>query len=457
MGSNLEDIIEVPLETLENEYKGWIDNFSDVTAQAKVARHLAALANHGGGHLIFGFQDNLSLDPNRPQSLDKYNRDVFTSIVKHYLKPSFQCDVYIVSNKNGQKFPVVRVPGHGRVPVIAKAGGPHDTKGKPQGITAGTYYIRKPGPESAPISEPQEWSELIRRCTLNDRERLLGDIGGLFNPPEEAAPSTQQLLENWHQEVEKRFLHLLSQAQYLHWPVQFNNHRYQLSYVISFNAEESPLRALSKTLVEVNNEVLNTVRTGWSMFYPLNAPETAPRTLPERSDGTGETILETDLMDIRFASSQDLWIPEFWRVAPDGRASLVRAYMEDRPYSVSTLGRNAGTWLSPETVIRETAELVTHAKCLAKRFETAAQVSFRCTWMGLRNRELADFYHSVYFRSHKAQVDNRTTERTCTIVELEAKWSTVVSDLAEPVLRLFGFEYCSADFVEKMKPKFIKL
>ena len=77
--------------------------------------------------------------------------------------------------------------------------------------------------------------------------------------------------------------------------------------------------------------------------------------------------------------------------------------------------------------------------------------------MGLGNRELADFDHSIYFRSHKARVDKRTTERTCSIVELEAKWSTIVSDLVEPVLRLFGFEYCSADFVEKMKPKFIKL
>ena len=457
MRSSLEDLIEFPLETLENEYKGWIDDFSDIIVQAKIARHLAALANHGGGHLVFGFQDNLSLDPNRPPSLDKYNRDIFTSIVKHYLKPSFQCDVYIVSNKNGQEFPIVRIPGHGRIPIIAKAGGPHDTKGKPQGITASTYYIRKPGPESAPISDPQEWSELIKRCTLNDRERLLSDIASLFSPPEKTIPATQQLLENWHQEVEKRFLYLLSQAQYLPWPVHFNNHRYQLSYVFFFNAEEHPLRKLSKVLLEVNNEVLNTVCTGWSMFYPLNAPETAPKVLPERSDGTGETILETDLMDIRVTLSQDLWIPEFWRVAPDGRASLVRAYMEDRPYSTKVLHRKAGTWLSPETVIRETAELVTHAKWLAKQFETAAQVSFRCTWMGLESRELANFNGSDYLHSHKARVDNRTTERICSVVELQAKWSTVVTDLAEPVLRLFGFEYCSPDFVEKMKPEFIKL
>ena len=77
--------------------------------------------------------------------------------------------------------------------------------------------------------------------------------------------------------------------------------------------------------------------------------------------------------------------------------------------------------------------------------------------MGLKSRELANFNGPDYLHSHKARVDNRTTERICSVVELQAKWSTVVLDLAEPVLRLFGFEYCSPDFVEKMKPEFIKL
>ena len=36
MKRNFEDLIEFPLETLENEYKGWID-FSNVIVQAKVA------------------------------------------------------------------------------------------------------------------------------------------------------------------------------------------------------------------------------------------------------------------------------------------------------------------------------------------------------------------------------------------------------------------------------------
>ena len=100
---NLSDLIEFPMKTLENEYKGWVD-LDDKVAQAKIARHLAALTNHGGGHFVFGFRDDLSPDPDRPPSLDKYNRDTFTGIVKHYLSPDFQCDVHIVPNKNGEKW-----------------------------------------------------------------------------------------------------------------------------------------------------------------------------------------------------------------------------------------------------------------------------------------------------------------------------------------------------------------
>ena len=74
MRSNFEDIIEFPEETPQNEYKSWID-LDDPIVRANIARHLAALANHEGGHLVFGFQDDLSLTSDRPSSLHKYNRD----------------------------------------------------------------------------------------------------------------------------------------------------------------------------------------------------------------------------------------------------------------------------------------------------------------------------------------------------------------------------------------------
>ena len=64
MASDLNDLIDVPRETLEIELKEWLD-LSEPVVRANIARHLAALANHGGAHLdpLIG-EDHLSvLDP----------------------------------------------------------------------------------------------------------------------------------------------------------------------------------------------------------------------------------------------------------------------------------------------------------------------------------------------------------------------------------------------------------
>ena len=89
----------------------------------------------------------------------------------------------------------------------------------PQGIVSGTYYMRKPGPESAPIVGAEEWGPLIRRCVLNEKDKLLSDFSLLM----QYAPSTKvdgaEELTNWHQNCEKRFLELLSDRDHVEWPV----------------------------------------------------------------------------------------------------------------------------------------------------------------------------------------------------------------------------------------------
>src|SRR5215208_5950779 len=186
------------------------------------------------------------------------------------------------------------------------------------------------------------------------------------------------------------------------------------------------------------------------MFYPFTKAELAPALHPERPDGSGSDVLETNLMgDGDFDTS----LPDFWRMAPDGRATLVRAYREDRTRTVQHTGRAAGTWLSPETVIRETAEIVTHARLLARRFETATQVSFRCTWIGLEGRELADFDASIYWSPGRvAKADRRATEGEWNTAQLAAAWSTIVAELSCPIQRLFGFTDCGPVLVEGMAP-----
>ena len=154
------------------EYKAWMD-LADNEKKAKLAKHLCALANHGGGTLIFGVNDDGSYSEPRPESLDLYCQDVINDIVGKYLAPPFHCNVFIVrSSETGKDYPVVRVPPHGRVPVCAKRDGPRQDN-RTVGISKGVYYTRIPGPKSVPIDSPELWREVIHRCIVNERESLL--------------------------------------------------------------------------------------------------------------------------------------------------------------------------------------------------------------------------------------------------------------------------------------------
>ncbi len=264
----------------------------------------------------------------------------------------------------------------------------------------------------------------------------------------EQTPAKDRLL-TWHESVEARYSEILSSTEPFHWPEPLATNHYQLSYLISHSDPAIGIGDLGHVLEEINNEVRDTVWTGWSMFYPFTSPEIAPTVFPENSDGTGGDLLEANLLRTGDFSTS---VPDFWRVAPDGRGSLVRPYREDVRIS------EPGRWLSPETVIRETAELVRHVRAFAQRFPTAATVSFRCIWKGLHDREFMDFDPGVdWSPGRRASASERTVEGEWPVVQLGAAWPKIVAELGCPILHLFGFTECTREFVEGMAPRFIKL
>lgn len=452
--SDLTDIVDYPRETLEIELKEWVD-LTDRVVQAKLAKHLAALANHGGGYVLFGFCDDMSIAPSRPAELSHFNRDTFSSIIKRYLNPTFQCEVIMVTASGGLVYPIIRVPSHGSTPVAAKADGPSDSKGQPQGVKSGTYYIRKPGPESAPIQGAEEWHPLIRRCVIADRDGLLADIARVVQPSSEpVAVAAERLLQTWHADSDKRWRAIVAKATALQWPVDIESNHCQLSYMIlSDDGALIPSSELKGVLERVNLDVHQTVWTGWSMFYPFTRPEIAAALHPEHEDGRGVDVLESNLIG---DGDFDISLPDYWRYAADGRATIIRPYREDRKSTVEGKGRVAGTWLSPETVIRETAELVTHARHMAERFD-GGRVLFQCSWRGLAGREIDDFGSIYWSPGRVAHADQRTTTGSWEVSMLAANSNAVIANLSCPVLSLFGFNDCSAELVQRLAPRFIKL
>jgi predicted HTH transcriptional regulator len=159
VSAELQDLVDTPTERLDAEYKSWL-NLAENEPRADLARHIAALANHGGGYIVFGIDDQMNYAGPSCYPEIEIGRDLVASIVKKYLEPTLQCDVAIVSSATGNDHPIIIVPPHGIYPICAKSDGPQSA-GRVKGIKSGTYYTRKTGPESASVLSPAEWAPII--------------------------------------------------------------------------------------------------------------------------------------------------------------------------------------------------------------------------------------------------------------------------------------------------------
>jgi predicted HTH transcriptional regulator len=142
---HMTSLLDHKIEEPDVEYKTWMD-LSNPENKSKIAKHLCAIANYGGGWLIFGISDDGSYAEPHPGDLSKYSQDIINGIVSRYLQPPIHCSVhFVLSSTNKREYPVVRVPPHGALPICAKADGPLIGKNR-IGVTKGIHYIRLPGP-----------------------------------------------------------------------------------------------------------------------------------------------------------------------------------------------------------------------------------------------------------------------------------------------------------------------
>ncbi|MCT6838173.1 MAG: ATP-binding protein, partial [Bifidobacteriales bacterium] len=288
--SEIQDYIDHPNETLHVEYKRWLD-LSIPENRANLARHIAAIANHGGGFIIFGFEDN-TLASSGPNPFGfGYNRDSIASIIKKYLDPAVHCDVHQVSDGK-DSHSVIVVPSHGAIPICAKANGPI-VDGKTKGITTGTYYIRKAGPESAPIITSSDWYDLIRRCVLHDRTALLGALGAALVPQRERKADADRLLL-WHTAASAAYQNSVTENKL---GSDLYKKSSQYSYLVqTTDHEHLPKGSLKETLRQVNAEMRDRVNTGWSLFFPFDRKPIDPYFITDHTVGDDHQFLEANLL-----------------------------------------------------------------------------------------------------------------------------------------------------------------
>jgi hypothetical protein len=451
--NQIQDLVESPAENEILELKSWVDlTASDHVARAKCARHLAAIANYGGGYLVFGFNKDGSRCARKDDVRTAYSHDVFAGIIDKYLRPKFQCDVSFPECQ-GVEHAVVSIPSHGASPIIAKADGPKNTKGSVQGIQSGVVYVRTPKPESVPASTPQHWDKIIRRCVLASRDEMLTLFSAIMSgasPKETTSEMTRQRLETWHAAAQRaaRVAASLAEAKF-RYPLAENF--VQFSYLILRPDDGSVAPNDAFALIQkLNTAVRDTVRYGRSMFYPYTRTEIGPRFNREPEIDRGDTdFLEAST----FVADSNRG--EFWRVALDGRASILRPFDEDVYERAPPDIPEGAKWFDPRIHIRDIMEVVRHARAFAEELGDVSDICFQCEWMGLKGR-----FTTTHERYQSQRFTTSTESRRyydCLPFALVAGDSSdVVARLFAPVYRMFNPRgQISADYVRRYMGSFI--
>ena len=325
---------------------------------------------------------------------------------------------------------------------------------KIQGITQGQYYLRKTGPESAPIQTATEWAPVIRRCAMHERASILAALDVALLGTNRIQTLAPDALKRWHDAAHAAFMKDVAERKA---GEQLAQSHWQLSYSIERSDEQhlAP-QTLPNALREINSEVRDLVKTGWSMFYIFNVPEIRPSWRTDEASGFGERdFLECALLkDTRDRETPPS--PDMWRVSPDGKAILIRDYSEDGLDWNRSLGWKSGTWFSPNLLVRAVAGFVRHARGMAERFDSPTTVTFRVEWHGLNGRIIRDPF-AVWRSNWTAPDDHRVAIGSWPLTRLTAAWPEIVAELVSPVMRLFTTEFVlSADWVRGQAPKWLR-
>ncbi|WP_271612691.1 AlbA family DNA-binding domain-containing protein [Bradyrhizobium sp. CCBAU 21362] len=443
MPDELSELIDSPVERLHVEYKSWLD-LAQPKTRADLARHIAAISNFGGGKIVFGIADDGQSCGPAPAGFE-LTHDTVVSITKRYLDPAVHCDVRWIQSKLGVDHPIVIVPSHGATPICAKANGP-ELKGKIEGIVAGAYYLRKPGPESAPIVTAADWRDIIRRCALHDRSTILAALSAALSTEnaDTSSANPRHLLEQWAASANADYLRRAGEGEYA---APIRDCRIQLSYVVETESpEEQPSSQFLNILREVAGEVDQHVASGWSLFYVFGAEPFAPRWDMD-SSAPAEEFMQSSLIDATRTIGFDLW-----RISQTGLATAIREFWEDTP----DFGFSPRVALNPRMMTRMLRELVWHAAIFAGRFAGPVRVHFRCEWRGLKGRRLV-VPNAIPFRTRPAEVDTVVTETTWAAGALRTDIAEVVYRLGGKLARALDWDGLSAAGIAAEMPRWKQL
>lgn len=435
----LEKLLIYPSESLSVEYKGWLDlSCKKSSDSANLAKAIIAIANHGGGYVVIGFQEHKNSVPrwkpdlDRPENLKGYSVDEVNDLVKYYAEPDIDCEFdWIQHPENESVFPVLYIRGGLRFPVRCKRD--HHNNG----VRINTYYIRRSGPSSDSPQTGAEWDELINRCVTNAREELLDRIRTIIDGPlafsdENIQKNNEEQLLEWMNRGRERFNELIQKELSEEDPDRYEKGLWMAGYSILGEFEKPELGNLSNRLKNIEGNV-----TGWPVWW---VPQPGLHIL--KGPYPYENVVECWMKDTK---KKDGAHSDFWRVSPEGLAYIVRGYREDS----SPNKTNPGETLWIQTPIVIIGECLLHAKRFAGELKVQeATIRFKIEWHGLMDRRLDDFYSGHGGDNWFKLVDKQCHQNEILSPVVEVTVEAISDNLPEIIEKITKSLYESFDFYE---------
>ncbi len=420
----IEDLIPLivnPREDLSAEYKNWLDLTSN-EHKATLAKAAIALANHGGGYIVIGFQEdggNLRSVP-RPEGGGAISQDSVNAAVRRYASPEFHCEVHgVIHPEYNYDHYIVVVPGNITEPVMSR-------RDCPGVIAQNSCYIRKPGPRSEVPSTPEEWRSLINRCLRSSRDDLLEAIRAIVsgraqmeNPPAGARDALDAFCSSAREKWSELVRELPAES-----APRFPNGYYEIGIRLVGIDPAGGLPELNRFLQGARR-----VRhTGWSPFLELHRPEWQPYAHDQYLEAWVGRPSESGEM------GGDSSNCDFWRASKDGMLYTCRGYIEDNIGEIAP-----GTVVDVTIPVWRLAEALLFAHRLGGEFDGAEAIAVWYEFNGLEGRRLTSIGNRrIMMDYHICRTRNSSGYGVVSFDRLEDNIVEFVHELLAPLYEKFN-------------------
>ena len=419
----LQPLLTEPREALDAEYKSWL-NLTTNEHRAVLAKAAIALANHGGGYIIIGFeeQDHRFVASNCPDDRPEITQDAVNAAVRRFATPEFHCATYSVGNPDtGTVHPIVVVPGDMTVPILSK----RECTGV---IGQNRCYIRKPGPRSEEPQTAEEWRTLLQRCVRAGREDMLEAIRSIVSgrvDPIVPAPDAGAELHAFVEAGRVRWQELTEEMP-AGAPPRFPQGFYEMGFSL-VGAESAPNLSVLQDRLAVARQIR---LTGWPPFLSMTTQGWKPYPHENFVEAWIGSPIRQDWMSREPAHN------DFWRASPEGKLYTIRGYTEDGCAERVEPGRTIDVTLP----VWRVGEGVLFAARLAETFENVEAIAIECRFTGLRNRALVSLNgRRAMFGDHVSQTNSITLTYVATPEQIHDNLVEIMHTFLVPLYERFDF------------------